>query len=425
MDYVVPREFAPLFWWAEKTSPDYRYYDFSGGRSSGKSTTVALALALEGAVHPIRVFCVREIQKSIEESSKKLLETVIRDNGLDGYHVTKTGIAHDNGTEFLFSGLHEHTAEAGVKSIEGIDRCWVEEAQTITAASLDILLPTIRKDDSTVIFTRNPRTPDDVITQRFVTRPSPMLQKRTYHAHVTWEALSRAGVLPREVLAQIEEAKTQPDYAHIWLGEPTLNTVNAIISRDAITQALTRPPTSGPTILGVDVARYGTDRTAVAVNRGGTLTDLITWTGASITDSARRVATIATQHQPLTAIHVDDTGVGGGLTDCLKDMGLPVEGVNFAAKASDPLKWPNIASELWFHFADILPTISINPDLTHRTELITELTSREWQINARNQREISSKQKFKNDGHRSPDLADAVLLAYYCPPQLTTWNVEV
>lgn len=425
-DIKIPDAYMPLFWWTSKPSPDYRYYDFSGGRSSGKSHTVALALILEAASHPIRVLCAREFQNSIRDSVKKLLEDTIDANILPGFHTTNESISHDNGSQFIFRGLHDTTAQS-IKSLEGINRCWVEEAQTITAKSLDILLPTIRVPDSTVIFTRNPLTPDDIITRRYVTDPTPETSRRTYHAHTTWRDLDRLHILPSEVKHQIQEAKGTPEYAHIWEGMPYARTINQIVSWTDLQARVTTPAQlEGGYTLGVDVARYGTDRTAVAINHAGHLESLTSWTHASITDTADRVATIASTLHPLTAIHVDDTGVGGGLTDILVSRRLPVVGINYAQKATRPDLYPNVASELWFRFAEQLPSITINPRLQYLTELFTELTTREWKISTRNQRQVQSKTDYKDDNAtHSPDLADAVLLAFYQPAVMPSWSVTI
>lgn len=423
-NYRIPTEFKPLFWWTDQTTPPYRYYDFSGGRSSGKSTTVALALTLEAGQYPIRVLCAREFQNSIKDSVKKLLDDTIDALQLPGFHSTIDSITHANGSEFIFKGLHDTTAQS-IKSMEGIDRCWIEEAQTITERSLDILLPTIRKTGSTVIFTRNPLTPEDVITNRFVSHPTDETAARTYHKHVNWQALDRLGILPDEIRHQINEARNTPEYAHIWEGQPYAHIINQIIDWQQLDAAThTTTPTGGITF-GIDVARYGIDRTALAINHGGRLEKLDCWQHASITETADRITTLAAVLNP-ARINVDDTGVGGGLTDILASHGLPVSGVNYAARAKRPDLYPNTASELWFEFAQRLAdgTITINPELEHRAELFTELTTREWKINARNQRVVQPKADFKaENGTRSPDLADAVLLAFYQPPKLPSWNV--
>lgn len=427
LQMTIPEEYQPLFFFlGDRGDPPYRYFNYQGGRSSAKSTTVALALALEGSLYPTRVLCAREYQNSIRDSVKRLLENVIRKYQMPGYEFTTDTIRNVNGTEFSFKGLHNNP-EATLKSFEGANRCWIEEAQTVSEESLDILLPTIREDGSTVIFTSNPLTPEDVVTRRFITEPTPLTAKRTYNCHVTWRVMERCGILPDEVKTQVEEAKGTPEYDHIWEGLPYDKTINQIMSWDSLSKATTREPdTDGAVSFGVDVARYGNDRTAIAVKRGRHLSNLVSWRHSSITESAARIEEFANRQHP-TAINIDDTGVGGGLTDVLRSHGLPVNGVNFGGKAKRPDLYPNVSSELWFDFAKQLDGLTINPDLEHRPDLFMELTTREWSINERNQRVVQSKSKFKDKNRAlgSPDLADAVLLAYYQPLKLPSWDVSV
>ena len=424
MDYIIPKEYAPLFYYTHQPYPDYRYYDFSGGRSSGKSTTVALAITLLATQRTTRILCCREYQNSIKDSVKALIEQIITDNQLPGYTILNDTIIHQNGSQFIFKGLHDNT-EATIKSLHNINICWVEEAQTISKQSLDILLPTIRTTHSIIIYTRNPLTPTDEITLRHVTNPTPETAKRTYHKHVTYRILERAGILPTEIKHQIQEAKNTPDYNHIWEGQPTQNLTNQLITWQQLQQTEHNPQQPGGTTLGIDVARYGNDRTAIATIQGNTLTNLTTWQHASITQSAQRIKTICSTQPNLTSIKIDDTGVGGGLTDILTDSGLPIQPINFGSKPTQPKKYDTTISEMWFTFKQKLPTIRINPQLTTKNELYTELTNREWTIDNQNRRAIQKKRDYKHQQQTgSPDLADAVLLAYYQPKRFH-WNVSV
>jgi phage terminase large subunit len=139
-----------------------------GGRGSAKSWGFARALLIQAAQTPLRVLCAREVQKSIKDSVHRLLSDQIQAMGLGGhYEVLDTEIRGKNGSLFLFAGLATHTVES-IKSFEGVDRCWVEEAQTVTKRSWDVLTPTIRKDGSEIWVTLNPDMETDETYQRFV-----------------------------------------------------------------------------------------------------------------------------------------------------------------------------------------------------------------------------------------------------------------
>lgn len=416
----IARPYRDLWWWLHTETPPYRYWCYSGGRASGKSTAVAQSLILRASVQPITVLCAREFQNSITDSVYKLLTGTIEKLGLQGFEIRRDGISHINGSSFIFRGLHDNLQS--IKSIEGIDVCWVEEAQTISKTSLTTLIPTIRRPNSTLIFTWNPLTSHDPIWTYFITTDSEERLHQTCHWHTTFNDVRR--LLSQDVLDMIEADKQTADYGHVWLGLPYADTDNQLISDTMINEAIHRTPSDGPVTFGVDVARYGNDRTALTIKKGNHIETLESWTHSSIVDTAERIRLRASQYHPID-IRIDDTGVGGGLTDLLKTYGLPVTGINYAGKPKDP-QYPNIASELWFDFATMLPQLSINPQLADLAKLTTELTTRKWQITSRNQRQIESKQDYKDSMNLgSPDLADSLLLACYEPPKLPSWDVMI
>jgi phage terminase large subunit len=147
-----------------------RYRILHGGRGGAKSWGVARALLIKGAQRSLRILCAREFQTSIKDSVHKLLCDQIIDLGLEGfYEITQASIRGKNGTEFSFVGLKNNVAN--VKSYEGVDICWVEEAQTTSRLSWNILIPTIRKEGSEIWVTFNPELETDETYQRFVLHP--------------------------------------------------------------------------------------------------------------------------------------------------------------------------------------------------------------------------------------------------------------
>ena len=147
-----------------------RYKVLYGGRGSGKSWGVARALLLMGIQKPLRVLCARELQNSITDSVHALLADQIKTLNLESfYEIQNTVIYGKNGTEFLFAGLKHNVTK--IKSFEGVDVCWVEEAQTVSKSSWDVLLPTIRKDSSEIWITFNPELDTDETYKRFVIVP--------------------------------------------------------------------------------------------------------------------------------------------------------------------------------------------------------------------------------------------------------------
>ena len=146
-----------------------RYKILYGGRGGAKSWGVARALLVLGAKKPMRILCAREFMTSMKDSVHKLLSDQITEMGLLGfYEITQATIRGLNGTEFAFVGLKNNVAN--VKSYEGIDICWVEEAQTVSKTSWNVLIPTIRKEQSEIWVTFNPELESDETYQRFVVR---------------------------------------------------------------------------------------------------------------------------------------------------------------------------------------------------------------------------------------------------------------
>jgi phage terminase large subunit len=148
-----------------------RYKVLHGGRGSAKSWSVAAALVQRATMQPIRVLCARETQKSIQESVHRLLKDTIGRLGVEElFDVQETKIVGVNGSDFAFAGIRQQGV-ANLKSFEGVDVCWVEEAQVVTKRSWDTLIPTIRKPGSEIWITFNPELDDDETYKRFVLDP--------------------------------------------------------------------------------------------------------------------------------------------------------------------------------------------------------------------------------------------------------------
>lgn len=191
-----------------------RYKVARGGRGSGKSWSFARALLQQAAAKPLRILCTREVQKSIKDSVHKLLCDQIQLMGLGShYDVLETEIRGRNGSLFIFAGLAQHTVES-IKSYEGVDIVWCEEAQAITKRSWDVLIPTIRKEGSEIWISFNPELETDETYQRFVANPP----DDCVSALVNWRDNPWfSQVLEKE---RLHCQKTDPqNYPNIWEGE--------------------------------------------------------------------------------------------------------------------------------------------------------------------------------------------------------------
>jgi phage terminase large subunit len=204
----------------------HRYKVAYGGRGSGKSWSMARALLIKAANEPTRVLCAREIQKSIKQSVHTLLNDQIQSLGLGAfYEVLEAEIRGINGSTFSFTGLATNTVES-IKSFEGCDIVWVEEAQTVSKKSWDILIPTIRKPNSEIWVSFNPNIDTDDTYQRFVVEPPENAKVvKVNYTDNPWFP----DVLETE---RQHSLKTNPDYANIWLGDCKAAVDGAIYSNE-------------------------------------------------------------------------------------------------------------------------------------------------------------------------------------------------
>lgn len=199
--------------WAADFQQPSRYKVAWGGRGSSKSWTFARMLLLLADSKPLRILCARELQISIKDSVHRLLADQVEALGLtDRFDVGQSFLRGKNGSEFIFKGLRHNASE--IKSTEGIDICWVEEAQAVSEASWMLLIPTVRAPGSEIWVTFNPDQESDPTYRRFVTVPPDNALVRRVNFDLN-------PFFPAELeLERAYLARTDPDaYAHVWLGE--------------------------------------------------------------------------------------------------------------------------------------------------------------------------------------------------------------
>ena len=226
---TVPHAFAGLF-------VPRRYKIFYGGRGGAKSWSFADALLTISMERPVLILCARELQVSISDSVHRLLRERIEARELeDFFRVTATSIASVTGSEFIFKGLRHNASE--IKSLEGVDICWVEEAQRVSRESWQLLIPTIRKEGSEIWVSFNPQTPYDDTWTRFVESPpdNALVKKVTYRDN-PW--------FPRtleEERQYAERVLAPEDYRHIWEGEPRTATEAQVFRGRYVEEAFETP----------------------------------------------------------------------------------------------------------------------------------------------------------------------------------------
>lgn len=209
LDLAVPRAYASLL-------QDARYKGAWGGRGSAKSHFFAERVLARCVSKPgTRFVCVREIQRTLAQSVKRLLDDKIKSHSIDHLFDSKESeIRAPGGGVIIFQGMQDHTAES-IKSLEGFDGAWVEEAQTLSERSLTLLRPTIRKPGSELWFSWNPRRASDPIDRLLRGQelpPGAIVVGTTYRDNPWFPDVLR-------VEMEWDRARDPEKYAHVWLGE--------------------------------------------------------------------------------------------------------------------------------------------------------------------------------------------------------------
>jgi phage terminase large subunit len=375
----------------------------AGGRGSGKSWSIASLLMQKLTAEKHNLVCCREIQKSLDDSVYKLcVETIVRLH-LSGWNVLRDVLEHENGSRVIFRGLKDLRAGNAIKSLEGYDRAWIEEAQSVSAESLQMLIPTIRMNGSEIWASYNPNTEEDAI-ESLKLREGAVVVKCNWNDN-PWFT---------EKLAKDREAdyKFNPELArHIWEGEYLSQADNSVMSRLAVHEAMEREISDeGDWEIAVDVARYGSDSSIISMRKGLVLKALKEYKNISLVELCGHIEVMAGNNHDMR-IKVDETGVGGGVVDILQSRGYrEVVGINFGSKASEEDKFADLPSEMWCTF----PISEVS--LINDSSLFHELTDRRFSYDRKARRQIESKDSYKaRNGGKSPDRADSVLMLFYEP----------
>ena len=374
-----------------------------GGRGSGKSWSFASLLSQKLTAEKHNLLCCREIQKSLEDSSYKLLVETIERLNLKGWVIKKDTLENENGSRVIFRGLKDLRAGNAIKSLEGYDLAWLEEAQAISLESLQLLLPTIRMNGSEIWACYNPNTEEDAIE---------MLKAREGAVVVKCNWSDNPWFTERLAKEREADYKFNPELArHIWEGEYLAQADNAVMSRLAVHEAMEREVESeGDYQIAVDVARYGSDSSIISMRKGLKMIDLKEYKNISLVELCGHIEVMAGNNHDMT-IKVDETGVGGGVVDILQGRDYRnVIGINFGSKPQDTDKFADLPSEMWCTF----PISDVS--LLNDSGLFHELTDRRFSYDHKARRQVESKDSYKaRNGGKSPDKADSVLMLFYEP----------
>ena len=422
------------FWFDDNNQPiKARNRVLHGGRTSSKSWEYAGRIAYLAQESKTRVLCVRRFQNKIKESVYTLIKNQIDNFKFSGFNILSSTIEHENGSDFVFYGIERNIDE--IRSFEGADVLWIEEAHNLTKEQWAVLEPTIRKAASEVWISFNPNLITDFIWQHFVVNPP----NRTIVRQINY---TENQFISKTMLDIINEQKANDyeTYEHIYLGKPLSDDDTVIIKRSWVEAAIgLNIDNKGMSVLGYDVADSGEDKNAVAIVNGSHLHSCYEWRGGDneLKKSADKVRLAAIKHKAY--VIYDSIGVGAHTGSTLQSSGFnDFSGFNAGGKVVRPVKkyngvlqkeyFSNIKAQSWWLLADRFRNtynhvvngddydpselVSINKDLPNLEQLITELTVVRRDFCKLGRVKVESKDDLKKRGVNSPNLADSVIMAF-------------
>ena len=402
----IVEKFRPLL------TEHYRYKLYYGGRAGSKSYAFADCLLLLARQKKLFIACVREVQNSIKDSVYKLLKDRADYYKFDDFIFYEDRIENIvTGSKFVFKGLKDQNKQ-NIKSLEGVDICWCEESQAITKESFEVLDPTIRKSGSELWFSMNRENENDAIWRAIAANPDDqtLIVKVNYYDNP---------FCPDEMkyLAEKCKAENLDDYMHIWEGEPiSLGDYKLFNVKDVREAMIPKMDSStSPLIIGLDIARAGSDKTVFCLRKGRWVMKFDVIKGYDTVEVADKLTNYITELHPAKAF-LDLGNSGAGVYDIMKARGFAgiVKGVNFGGKAIQPDRYKNKRAEMYATanewIKQELPVQLPNDDL-----LFEELTTIERVKVAGDTLQLEDKELFKKRIGRSPDRADAFVLTFAEP----------
>jgi phage terminase large subunit len=434
-----------------------------GGRGSAKSVTAADLLLGRIDMEGIKVGCGREFQNSIDDSVHSLMAAEIDRIGASGFKVNATNIAHVNGGGVIYKGLARNVES--IKSMKGIDVFWVEEAQTLSQKSIEILTPTIRESGSEIWFTGNPRFSNDPFSKRFIKPYEKELKKNGYyeddmHLIIFVNYIDNPWFPPELEQERVFDLEHKPraKYNHIWLGDYDDTIEDAIIAPDWFDACVDAHKKLGWKPRGIEVVSHdpsdnGNDAKGLAYRHGNVFLDVQEREFGDINDGADWALDYAQDKKPDLFIWDGDgmgAGIrrqvneslgpkniriaefrGGGEVDNPKAKYVEVDSEETKAKTNSETFKNKRAQYYWNlrdrcyktylavvkgKYIDPDELISFSSDIDGLDLLRSEICSVPLKHNGMGLIQIMSKQDMKKLDIASPNMADSVMMCLADPP---------
>ena len=401
----IPKKLLPIITEFNR----YRFFLLEGGRSSAKTQSVARLLTYLAEQKMLRIVCGREIQKSVDESVYTVFNDLIKTNSLD-FEVLNSEINHRRtGSSLRFRGFREQGL-TNIKGLEGVDILWVDEAQAITKPTLDVIIPTIRKENAKIFFTMNRYVEDDPVYVDMICRKDCLHIKINYFEN---EFCPQAMMLEATACRQ----KSAADYDYIWLGNPLKKGDDYLFASEDVKKCMGLTMDKGSErhrIMGVDIARFGGDEIVYTIleSRGPVMWEVIhmeAHKNKALNETTGKIIDMVREFN-LDAVVTDDTGMGGGVTDFLAETKLNVFPFN-GADATENQNLLNARAAGYYRLADYVANGWIK--LPQNQRLYDQLLTIRYKYKGDGKKMILSKDDMRKEGLESPDQADSVMMALY------------
>lgn len=409
-----------------------------GGRASSKTyDTAGVAVALS-TMYKLKILCTRQFQNRISESVYSTIKTQITNFNLDNdFEITNNRILNKSTkSEFIFLGIWRNIDE--IKSLEGVDICWIEEAHNLKKEQWQIIEPTIRKENSEIWITFNPKLVSDFVYQNFIinTPKNTIIRKINYNENP---------FLSNTILEIINEAyeKDLKEALHVYEGEPKINDDDSIIKRDWILASIDAHKKlnlslEGKKIIGFDVADGGEDYNAICLRHGCVVVGVEQWKSEENELKKNTLKVYNKAKQTNSDIIFDSIGVGAGVGSELKSLG-DVKFTNFVASAKvvnpesfyefnikNKDMFSNLKAQLWWQVANRFKNsynainkneksddvISISSNVKFLNKLINELCEPKKDFDFLGKVKVESKKDLKKRNVDSTNLADSLIMAF-------------
>lgn len=397
---------------------EYRYLLAEGGRGSGKSHSVARFILYLCEQRKLRVVCGREIQANIEESVFTILKDLIEKYQLAFDVFTAKGnekIVHKTtGSEIKFKGFREQ-GSVSIKGLEGVDILWIDEAQSITKATLDIVIPTIRKDNARIFFTMNRFLMDDAVPEFLIGRGDCLHIQINYFDN-PFCPLS----LKNE--AEICRIKSRKDYDHIWLGLPLASANEALFDLHKLHAAYDVQAFGGlymrQRVLGIDFAAQGNDNCVATVldrmsNQHWEPTERVSWHESNSMVSVGKIVSMIGQYKPDITV-LDIGGMGKPVYDRLLEVKMDIRPFDGGStEGVDTRQHTNIRSMSYHNTKEWIDNGWLILRKDRDSSMVKEL-EKIWRLYQSNgAKAIEPKVKMKKRLGYSPDEADSLNMAIW------------